>query len=190
MSRDGEKHQQPPPPLSSSAATAARFSPVILMASSITTVVKLVFFPSSNPSPLLLPTEDLDALVSITSNEDLANLIEEYDRVAPLPAPPSLKIRAFPSVPKTSKKVSPPPLYYIAQIVLFLRHHATPRCPKPIGCGPFFRHVLRPPVYPQPAGEIPQNAYINHGHINFFNFPIMIPNNFLILKVFPLGICL
>lgn len=41
-----------------------------------------------------LPTEDLDALVSITSDEDLANLIEEYDfanrdRIAPS------KIRAF-----------------------------------------------------------------------------------------------
>ncbi|KAL2513240.1 putative Octicosapeptide/Phox/Bem1p family protein [Abeliophyllum distichum] len=136
MSRDGEKHQQPPPPLSSFAATAAGFSPVTLMASSVTTVVKLAFFPSNDPSPLLnilcvsellmklgemcgtslvlnlrcqLPTEDLDALVSITSDEDLANLIEEYDRVAPPPAPPSLKIRAFLSTPKTTEKVSPPP---------------------------------------------------------------------------------
>ncbi|KAE8705514.1 octicosapeptide/Phox/Bem1p domain-containing family protein [Hibiscus syriacus] len=55
-----------------------------------------------------LPTEDLDALVSITSDEDLANLIEEYDRVA---SPPSfLKIRAFLSQPKSAKKaVSSPP---------------------------------------------------------------------------------
>ncbi|MBA0682543.1 hypothetical protein Goari_024253, partial [Gossypium aridum] len=37
-----------------------------------------------------LPTEDLDALVSITSDEDLANLIEEYDRVASPPS--SIKI--------------------------------------------------------------------------------------------------
>ncbi|XP_047324609.1 uncharacterized protein LOC124928123 isoform X2 [Impatiens glandulifera] len=36
-----------------------------------------------------LPKEDLDALVSITSDEDLANIIEEYDRIN-LP-----KIRAF-----------------------------------------------------------------------------------------------
>jgi len=49
-----------------------------------------------------LPTEDLDALVSITSDEDLVNLVEEYDRAA------SLKIRAFLSIPKSTKKVSPP----------------------------------------------------------------------------------
>lgn len=48
-----------------------------------------------------LPTFDLDALVSITSDEDLANLMEEYDRAA------SLKIRAFLSLPKSTKKVSP-----------------------------------------------------------------------------------
>ncbi|XAR65117.1 hypothetical protein NMG60_11009096 [Bertholletia excelsa] len=54
-----------------------------------------------------LPTEDLDALVSITSDEDLANLIEEYDRAA---SPTSfVKIRAFISPPKSAKKVSPPP---------------------------------------------------------------------------------
>ncbi|XP_059657843.1 uncharacterized protein LOC132304266 [Cornus florida] len=50
-----------------------------------------------------LPTEDLDALVSITSDEDLANLIEEYDRAA------SSKIKAFLSPLKSTKKVSPPP---------------------------------------------------------------------------------
>ncbi|KAB5537512.1 hypothetical protein DKX38_015045 [Salix brachista] len=48
-----------------------------------------------------LPKEDLDALVSITSDEDLANLIEEYDQAAG-PATPtaSLKIRAFLSLSK------------------------------------------------------------------------------------------
>ncbi|KAE8687972.1 octicosapeptide/Phox/Bem1p domain-containing family protein [Hibiscus syriacus] len=55
-----------------------------------------------------LPTEDLDALVSITSDEDLANLIEEYDRFASPPS--SLKIRAFLPLPKSAKKpISPPP---------------------------------------------------------------------------------
>ncbi|KAJ8569748.1 hypothetical protein K7X08_006325 [Anisodus acutangulus] len=55
-----------------------------------------------------LPSEDLDALVSITSDEDLANLIEEYDRAS---TPSSiLKIRAFLLPPKSTKKVvSPPP---------------------------------------------------------------------------------
>ncbi|KAK1403263.1 Octicosapeptide/Phox/Bem1p family protein [Heracleum sosnowskyi] len=46
-----------------------------------------------------LPTEDLDALVSITSDEDLLNLIEEYDRAE------SVKIRAVLSLPKST---SPP----------------------------------------------------------------------------------
>ncbi|GFZ00054.1 octicosapeptide/Phox/Bem1p (PB1) domain-containing protein [Actinidia rufa] len=54
-----------------------------------------------------LPTEDLDALVSITSDEDLENLVEEYDRTA---SPQSaLKIRAFLSPPRSVKKISPPP---------------------------------------------------------------------------------
>ena len=53
-----------------------------------------------------LPTEDLDALVSITSDEDLSNLIEEYDGAASPPS--SLKIRAFLSPPKSIKKISPP----------------------------------------------------------------------------------
>ncbi|XP_076940464.1 RAF-like serine/threonine-protein kinase PRAF, partial [Bidens hawaiensis] len=43
-----------------------------------------------------LPTEDLDTLVRIMSDEDLANLVEEYDRTP-------IKIRAFLS---TSKKCS------------------------------------------------------------------------------------
>ncbi|TKY69915.1 clustered mitochondria protein [Spatholobus suberectus] len=50
-----------------------------------------------------LPSEDLDALVSITSDEDLANLIEEYDSVS------SLKIRAFLSPPRSPNKVCTPP---------------------------------------------------------------------------------
>ncbi|KAL3501133.1 hypothetical protein ACH5RR_035582 [Cinchona calisaya] len=60
-----------------------------------------------------LPTEDMDALVSITSDEDLANLIEEYDRAAASASASSsqitsntLKIRAFIAPPK---KLSPTP---------------------------------------------------------------------------------
>ncbi|KZV25668.1 hypothetical protein F511_04729 [Dorcoceras hygrometricum] len=50
-----------------------------------------------------LPSEDLDVLISIGSDEDLRNVIEEYDRVSP-----GEKIRAvlFPVEP--TKKVSPP----------------------------------------------------------------------------------
>ncbi|KAL1210052.1 Protein PAL OF QUIRKY [Cardamine amara subsp. amara] len=56
-----------------------------------------------------LPTEDLDALVSITSDEDLANLIEEYDLVS---TSSPLKIRAFLNPPKSvaGSRKSPPPL--------------------------------------------------------------------------------
>ncbi|KAG7029217.1 hypothetical protein SDJN02_07554, partial [Cucurbita argyrosperma subsp. argyrosperma] len=53
-----------------------------------------------------LPKEDLDALVSITSDEDLANLIEEYDRAASSSS--SFKIRAFLFPPKYAKRISPP----------------------------------------------------------------------------------
>ncbi|EOA25649.1 hypothetical protein CARUB_v10018998mg [Capsella rubella] len=46
-----------------------------------------------------LPTEDLDALVSITSDEDLANLIEEYDLVS---SSSPMKIRVFLNPPKSA----------------------------------------------------------------------------------------
>ncbi|XP_004489778.1 uncharacterized protein [Cicer arietinum] len=60
-----------------------------------------------------LPAEDLDALVSITSDEDLANLIEEYDRTS-LPQLP-LKIKVFISPPRFSNKVSTPPLLSLSK---------------------------------------------------------------------------
>ncbi|KAM1008183.1 hypothetical protein TB2_004509 [Malus domestica] len=55
-----------------------------------------------------LPTEDLDALVSIKSDEDLVNLIEEYDRAA---SSSNLKIRAFLlliPISRTPKSISSP----------------------------------------------------------------------------------
>ncbi|XP_057951470.1 protein PAL OF QUIRKY [Malania oleifera] len=56
-----------------------------------------------------LPTEDLDTLVSVTSDEDLANLIEEYDRAAASSSSGvPLKIIAILSPPKSLKVVSPP----------------------------------------------------------------------------------
>ncbi|KAF5202572.1 Octicosapeptide/Phox/Bem1p protein [Thalictrum thalictroides] len=53
-----------------------------------------------------LPEEDLDALISITSDEDLGNVIEEYDLASQVTGS-SLKIRAFLWPPKSIKKVSP-----------------------------------------------------------------------------------
>ncbi|PKA62082.1 hypothetical protein AXF42_Ash018307 [Apostasia shenzhenica] len=56
-----------------------------------------------------LPTDDLDALVSITSDEDLANLLEEYDLASRERQSP-LKIRAFlhPTRAKSPKSATPP----------------------------------------------------------------------------------
>ncbi|KAH6825287.1 Octicosapeptide/Phox/Bem1p family protein [Perilla frutescens var. hirtella] len=122
-----------------------------------------------------LPTEDLDALVSITSNEDLANLVEEYDRAAAASPSSSLKIRAFLSAPKTTKKsssspssspssssngsTSPKSPFYSS---------LPPRCPNS-GGGRCIRHASRPPVYPiigeKAAGKLPHNyVYKYHSH--------------------------
>ncbi|CAO2141592.1 unnamed protein product [Urochloa humidicola] len=55
-----------------------------------------------------LPTEDLDALVSVTGDDDLANLLEEYDAAGKDRLQP-LKIRAF-LFPRTPPpRGSPPP---------------------------------------------------------------------------------
>ncbi|XP_051133197.1 uncharacterized protein LOC127252876 [Andrographis paniculata] len=50
-----------------------------------------------------LPNEDLDVLISIKSDEELRNVIAEYDRAAP-----DAKIRAVLFPIKSAKKVSPP----------------------------------------------------------------------------------
>jgi hypothetical protein len=55
-----------------------------------------------------LPNGDLETLISITSDVDLANIIEEYDRASSSLTHP-LKIRAILSLPKSLKKLSPPP---------------------------------------------------------------------------------
>lgn len=59
-----------------------------------------------------LPSEDLDALVTLTSDEDLTNLIEEYDREEASDiqssSSSSLKIRAFLSTPKNSSPIPTP----------------------------------------------------------------------------------
>ncbi|KAB2633302.1 hypothetical protein D8674_029549 [Pyrus ussuriensis x Pyrus communis] len=53
-----------------------------------------------------LPNGDLETLISVKSDEDLANIIEEYGRAS---SPPhSLKIRAILSPPKSLKQISPP----------------------------------------------------------------------------------
>jgi hypothetical protein len=53
-----------------------------------------------------LPTEDLDALVSVTGDDDLANLLEEYDAASRDRLQP-LKIRAF-LFPRTTATTTAP----------------------------------------------------------------------------------
>ncbi|KAA8540768.1 hypothetical protein F0562_024313 [Nyssa sinensis] len=55
-----------------------------------------------------LPSEDLDVLVSVTTDEDLANVIDEYDRFSSSTGH-DLKIRATLFPLKSVKKISPPP---------------------------------------------------------------------------------
>ncbi|XP_062204135.1 protein PAL OF QUIRKY-like [Phragmites australis] len=61
-----------------------------------------------------LPTEDLDALISVTSDDDLANLLQEYDlAAASQERPQQLRIRAFllpPAGTRTPRTPSSPPL--------------------------------------------------------------------------------
>ncbi|XP_057811042.1 protein PAL OF QUIRKY-like isoform X2 [Salvia miltiorrhiza] len=106
-----------------------------------------------------LPNEDLDALVSITSDEDLANLIEEYDRAAAASPSSSLKIRAFLSAPKSTKKTSSPPSSSASSSS---NGSTSPKSPfysslpprYPMsGGGRCIRHASRPPVYPIIGGE-------------------------------------
>lgn len=123
-----------------------------------------------------LPADDLDALISITSDEDLANLVEEYDRAAAAPSS-SFKIRAFLSAPKSIKKVSPPP----SSACSFSSHASTPKSPFGLytGCGgggipprcpasggrPFKRISSKPPAYPiigqKVTGKIP-HQFVYH----------------------------
>ncbi|KAG5019673.1 hypothetical protein JHK87_015528 [Glycine soja] len=55
-----------------------------------------------------LPKGDLETLISITNDEDLASIIEEYDRASLKLAHP-LKIKAVLSPPKSSKKTPSAP---------------------------------------------------------------------------------
>lgn len=123
-----------------------------------------------------LPTEDLDALVSITSDEDLANLIEEYDRAAAAPSS-SFKIRAFLSAPKTIKKVSPPPTASSfrsrastpkSTFRLYSAGGGIPPRSPTSATRPYKRLSSRPPTYPiisqQVAGKI-SHQFVYHYHI-------------------------
>ncbi|KAL8037780.1 hypothetical protein ABFX02_11G060200 [Erythranthe guttata] len=98
-----------------------------------------------------LPAEDLDALVSVTSDEDLAHLIEEYDCAAAAAAAP-IKIRAFLSAPKAISKVSPPksPYSYSAGG----GGGMPPRCPTSAGRRCLRSAIRLAPAYPVLSGKI------------------------------------
>ncbi|RDX64014.1 hypothetical protein CR513_57476, partial [Mucuna pruriens] len=42
-----------------------------------------------------LPNEDLDSLITVTTDEDLDNMVEEYDRITAAKASPSSRLRVF-----------------------------------------------------------------------------------------------
>ncbi|KAL8231139.1 hypothetical protein R6Q57_000917 [Mikania cordata] len=48
-----------------------------------------------------LPNEDLDSLVSITTDEDLYNMLEEHDRISSSPTPSRIRLFLFPTRPES-----------------------------------------------------------------------------------------
>ncbi|KAF3788966.1 hypothetical protein EJ110_NYTH19900 [Nymphaea thermarum] len=52
-----------------------------------------------------LPHEDLDSLISVTTDDDLDNMIEEYDRCASSPKPSRLRLFLFPAKPDTASSL-------------------------------------------------------------------------------------
>ncbi|KAL1568262.1 hypothetical protein AAHA92_03653 [Salvia divinorum] len=87
---------------------AAGSTRVLAVDRSISYAELLVKFVESCGSSMILkcklPTEDLDVLVSIKSEEELRIVIEEYERVSP-----ESKIRAVLFPLKSAKKISQPP---------------------------------------------------------------------------------
>ncbi|KAF7808837.1 RNA polymerase II degradation factor 1-like [Senna tora] len=54
----------------------------------------------------LLPSEDLDSLISVTTDEDLDNMIEEYDRISNSSVKPSrIRLFLFPLKPDSSQSI-------------------------------------------------------------------------------------
>ncbi|XP_072963130.1 uncharacterized protein [Typha angustifolia] len=122
-----------------------------------------------------LPTEDLDALVSVISDEDLANLVEEYDlasrdRLLPL------KIRSFllppPSssskAPKSFSPPSTPPISASAKGKSVFYHAHAARAPPPpsdLRCvHPFSAAVSRFSGQIENPGNVRYHHYHHHHH--------------------------
>ncbi|XP_050372833.1 uncharacterized protein LOC126790578 [Argentina anserina] len=119
-----------------------------------------------------LPNEDLDALISIKSDEDLANLIEEYDTAAASVTP--LKIRAFLSFPANKIPSSPTSSSASSSKSSSSNHSticasgSTPRFSMPLPAERCFRqgsHMAPFQRAPAAAGKAPSCAnYHAHGN--------------------------
>ncbi|KAF0909892.1 hypothetical protein E2562_000202 [Oryza meyeriana var. granulata] len=125
-----------------------------------------------------LPTEDLDALVSVTSDDDLANLLEEYD-AASRDRLQSLKIRAF-LFPRTTTTTPPPPLSRspppsipssssVSRMVPHAHYHHQTRSAPPCASrsaahqmSPLARVVHQQHHYSRHGGEMLPHRYLVH----------------------------
>jgi hypothetical protein len=111
-----------------------------------------------------LPTEDLDVLVSIKSDEDLRLLIEEYERVSPeakirallFPIESEKKVSSpsspmscfdFPSAPKPQRATTAPPTacYYAAPSYAAAPRYISPAVGYPITAGKYRFYEARNP---------------------------------------------
>ncbi|XP_028793795.1 uncharacterized protein LOC114749467 [Neltuma alba] len=56
-----------------------------------------------------LPSEDLDSLISVTTDEDFDNMIDEYDRTASNSSvkPSRIRLFLFPTMPESSQSIGP-----------------------------------------------------------------------------------
>lgn len=112
-----------------------------------------------------LPSEDMDVLISIKSDDDLGNVIAEYDRVSP-----GEKIRAVLFPVKSAKKISPPssPVscfdfpspkpQLLTEVPPFTHFHAAPLCSAAYRCcSPAVRYQNGVGRYRYGGGVSPSN---------------------------------
>lgn len=109
-----------------------------------------------------IPTEDLDALVSVTSDEDLMNLLEEYN-VASNDQARSLKIRTF-LMPKMPSPPSTPPLRATTRFngKMPIQQHVYAACAQP----PANLRCVHQVAAVNPAMVSRQGGYGNYKHHN------------------------
>ncbi|KAI3833762.1 hypothetical protein MKW92_017153 [Papaver armeniacum] len=118
-----------------------------------------------------LPGEDLDALVSIKSHEDLINVMEEYD-LAEKKSSISLKIKAFLFPLKSTKKMISPPVSVSSSYVAAGKYSPpSSRTSSPVGnqsvVNPHYQHLLHnqisssssPMGFPNFHPQVPNRRY-------------------------------